>query len=127
MQMPLYLNNRPVPESIHYTPNSLNKMNNTPDYLSGITAESARIRKMCIELQSNLNSHSKYLEKQAITSTIADLFEQDAENKCDMIDFAADMLKIHVRQESELSRQKLRATLREFMENMQIEHGKMNR
>ena len=127
MQMPFYLNNRPVPESIHYTPNSLNKMNNTPDYLSGITAESARIRKMSIDLQSNLNSHLKYMEKQNITATIADPFEQDAENKCDMIDYAADLLKSYVRQESELSRQKLRATLREFMENMQIEHGKMNR
>lgn len=93
----------------------------------GMSAESARIRKKCIDLQSNLNSHSKYLEKQAITSTIADPFEQDVENKCDMIDFAADMLKTHVRQEAELSRQKLRATLREFMENMQIEHCKANR
>lgn len=124
--MPFYLNNHSTQESIHYTPNSLIKMNNTPNYAPGISAESARIRKMCIELQSNLNSHSKYLEKQAITSTIADLFEQDAENKCDMIDFAADMLKIHVRQESELSRQKLCATLREFAENLQIEQGKLN-
>lgn len=94
---------------------------------AGISAESARIRKMCIDLQSNQNSHSKYLEKQAITSTIADPFEQVAENKCDMIDFAADMLKTHVRQESELSRQKLRATLREFAERLQIEQGKLNR
>ena len=125
--MPFYLNNHSTQESIHYTPNTLNKMNNTPNYAPGITAESARIRTMSIDLQSNLNSHLKYMEKQTITATIADPFEQDAENKCDMIDYAADLLKSHGRQESELSRQKLRATLREFMENMQIEHGKMNR
>ena len=127
MQMPFYLNNHSTQESIHYTPTPLIKMNNTPNYAPGISAESARIRKMCIELQSNLNSHSKYLEKQTITATIADPFEQDVENKCDMIDYAADLLKSHVRQEAELSRHKLRATLREFMENMQNEHGKMNR
>ena len=125
--MPFYLNNHSTQESIHYTPNTLNKMNNTPNYAPGITAESARIRKMSIDLQSNLNSHLKFMEKHTITATIADPFEQDAENKCDMIDYAADLLKSYVRQESELSRQKLRATLREFMENMQIEHGKMNR
>lgn len=94
---------------------------------NGITAELAHIRKKSIDFQSNLNSHLKYLEKQTITATIADPFAQAAENKCDLIDFVADLLKSHVRQEAELSRHKLRATLREFMENMQIEHGKMNR
>ena len=89
--MPLYLNNRPVPESIHYTPNSLIKMNNTPDYLSGITADEAKFQKSLVDANHQLNPLEKLMAKQAISIRIADPIDRECELRCDCIDFDKDI------------------------------------
>ena len=91
MQMPFYLNNHSTQESIHYTPNSLNKMNNTPYYVPGITAGAARLQKFGVDTNHQLNPLKKLLAKQAISNCIADPIDRECELRCDCIDFDKDI------------------------------------
>lgn len=89
--MPFYLNNHSTQESIHYTPNTLTKMNNTPYYLSGITADAARFQKFAVDANHQLNPLEKLLAKQAISIRIADPIDRECELRCDCIDFDKDI------------------------------------
>ena len=96
--MPFYLNNRPVPESIHYTPNPLTKMNNTPYNSPGITADAARFQKFGVDTNHQLSPIEKLLAKQAISIRIADPIDRECELRCDRIDFDKDIAQSSVHQ-----------------------------
>ena len=87
--MPFYLNNHSTQESIHYTPNSLNKMNNTPDYLSGITADEAKFQKSLVDANHQLNPLEKLVAKQAISIRIADPIDRNEELLLDDTEYRA--------------------------------------
>jgi|GEM_PF-3742574 len=89
--MSFYLNNRPVPESIHYTPNPFTKMNNTPNYAPGIIADEAKFQKSLVDANHQLNPLEKLMAKQAISNCIADPIDRECELRCDGIDFDKDI------------------------------------
>ena len=91
MQMPFYLNNHSTQESIHYTPNPFTKMNNTPNYAPGITADEARFQKFAVDANHQLNPLEKLMAKQAISICIADPIDRECELRCDRIDFDKDI------------------------------------
>lgn len=96
--MPFYLNNHSTQESIHYTPNTLNKMNNTPNYAPGITASAARFQKFAVDANHQLSPIEKLLAKQAISIRIADPIDRECELRCDRIDFDKDIAQSSVHQ-----------------------------
>ncbi len=87
--MPFYLNNHSTQESIHYTPNSLNKTNNTLDYLSGITADEAKFQKSLVDANHQLNPLEKLMAKQAISIRIADPIDREEELMLDETEYRA--------------------------------------
>lgn len=87
--MPFYLNNRPASESIHYTPNSLNKMNDNPYYTSGITADEAKFQKSLVDANHQLNPLEKLLAKQTISNCIADPIDREEELLLDDTEYRA--------------------------------------
>lgn len=89
MQMPFYLNNHSTQESIHYTPNTLSKMNNTPNYAPGITAGAARFQKFGVDTNHQLNPLEKLLAKQAISIRIADPIDREEELLLDDTEYRA--------------------------------------
>ena len=89
--MPFYLNNHSTQESIHYTPNPFTKMNNTPNYAPGITADEAKFQKSLVDANHQLNPLEKLMSKQAISICIADPIDRECELRCDCIDFDKDI------------------------------------
>ena len=96
--MPFYLNNHSTQESIHYTPNPLTKMNNTPYNSPGISADAARFQKFAVDANHQLNPLEKLLAKQAISIRIADPIDRECELRCDCIDFDKDIAQSSVHQ-----------------------------
>ena len=87
--MPFYLNNHSIQESIHYTPNPLTKMNNTPNYAPGITADEAKFQKSLVDANHQLNLLEKLMAKQAISNRIADPIDRNEELMLDDTEYRA--------------------------------------